>query len=542
MATLPPLKLDDKPLIRVYKGTRSRPSYSGPTYGVPAGALSGGSEDYYQDEDGKEITGFDPKLHSVYGSIGEGGKRLPYGVANSGDVDPFEGQEGTMQQAILNGMPKAAKSNTTASPAATATAVRASAAGPAPQMSIGDQMAADIRKRGGRTAQDAEDEMNAGLRKAYSKSSGFDIDTASGRQASYDAALDRMRPNALQANGLREFKRPDGSVGAYSTLPDAIIPESRANGSAGVTYRERAYGKHFATPEPTGKSGGWFGGGETPMIRSGGNWTGNNPVTGEFKDPEGNIWTGEKAFRNSQLGESGMVETDGIPMDNTPYTPTDEEVAAGKAAGENYDNLTAAVAGNERRLRALKGKTGVIGADGKGAVQSFEPTMSTEDYVRQGINMEAENKDSKVPASWNNWNEKTGGNVNGVWMSPADSEPQAGGNYGNPALINTWTPEAGGRFNGVNMSRADSEPQAGGNYGTPDLIRRMTNTWTPEAGGMYNGQNMSRADSEPQAGGNYGKPLLFPSKTRPISAPSRASMLGARKRPITPWRGYGDQM
>ena len=176
-------------------------------------------------------------------------------------------------------------------------------------------------------------------------------------------------------------------------------------------------------------------------------------------------------------------------MSNTPYTPTDEEVVAGKAAGQNYENLTAALAGNERRVRALQGKTGVIGADGKRAVQSIEPTMSTEDYVRQGINMEAENKDSKVPASWNNWNEKTGGNVNGVWMSPADSEPEAGGNYGNPALINTWTPEAGGRFNGVNMSRADSEPEAGGNYGNP---------------------------------------LLIPSKTRPILAPSRAALLGPR--------------
>jgi hypothetical protein len=143
----------------------------------------------------------------------------------------------------------------------------------------------------------------------------------------------------------------------------------------------------------------------------------------------------------------------------------------------------------------------------------------------------------------------------------------------------TWTPEKGGYKGGVWYSAADSEPEAGGNYGTP----RLFDTWTPEAGGRVNNVNYSRADSEPQAGGNYGKTPLIPSRTRPIMQPSRAALLGPRsstpswspyvetsrnpdaKRarvqdffnanapylkeygkpkstPITPWQGYGDQM
>ena len=422
------------PLISVYSGEDSpmqKPSQRRKGYW----ARQGDKLDYIGDK-------YDEKIHRLAGTLGwsqgktSGGQMSYSPMFNDAWVAKYTDPEGNqwdsedaykqsgMAPRDLDGLtpeerakkPNQKIASTPVGPAD----VKANAAIPAPQKSIAEQQADYIRSRGGRTAAEADNEMNAGLRKEYSKLYGYDIDTAEGRQASFSAALGRMRPNALQANGIKEFKRADGSIGAYSTLPDAIIPESTANGSSGTTYRERAYGKHFATPE-AGTNG-------TPYM-SGGNWTGNNPVTGDFKDPEGNIWAGEKAFRNSQLGESGLVETDGIPEDNTPYQPlqadplppmspeaqqyTDkaqgyaDNVIAGimrkrtqeTAQGMANDQLRYAKAADYYR-RNDAGKAYVINAQGKRQMEPVEPEMTTEDYVRQGNVLATQGAKSKLPPAY----------------------------------------------------------------------------------------------------------------------------------------------
>jgi hypothetical protein len=119
---------------------------------------------------------------------------------------------------------------------------------------------------------------------------------------------------AMARGGHADAHARNMRVGKYAHFdPDSFIPETvGVKGKGAVTYRERAYGKHFSTPEPTETTGGWFPE-KTPFIRKGGNWVGNNIVTGEFKDAEGNIWANEGQFRNSQKGEVGMVETDERP-------------------------------------------------------------------------------------------------------------------------------------------------------------------------------------------------------------------------------------
>ena len=532
MATQPePFKLQQKPLMRVYEGKRPYRRAAGDDYGF--GPVSGGEEKFYHDELGNEVTGFDPKTHQVVGTLGEGNRRIrgDQGIVNqpfagprlspaySGPMarrpEPTDGAiiyRGNQNKplnlgGIMSGASQPAATAAPAAPTNPADAVRAQAAGPAPQLSIAEQQREDIRKRGGMTAEDFDRENVAHGNRIYKERYGDDITTVSGRLSAKEKALERIRPRALTGSGVREITNPDGSVSGVSTLPDALIP------GTSVTNRERALGRHFATPQ-AGTNG-------TPFV-SGGNWTGNNPVTGEFKDPEGNIWPDEATFRRSQKGD---VETDGPPAGmntnepvfswNKPdYIPAVGSPDHYKRGNHNaypktdlpnptnnldFGPLRKAMGEFQTNERLKSGRAPVRYDNGLTGYQPVEPTMSTEDYVRQGINMEEENKNSKVPASWNNWNEKTGGNVNGVRMSPSDSEPQAGGNYGTPKLIDTWTPQNGGRSNGVNRSRADSEPE--GDYGIPELIR---------------------------------------SRTRPMQQPSRASLL--RAKPNYDTRGYNGQM
>ncbi len=349
---------------------------------------------------------------------------------------------------------------------------------PVQQKSIAEQQADYIRSRGRRTAAEADAEFESNLRKDYSEATGFDIDTAEGRRKSFQAALQRGGHADAMARNLR--------AGKYSYLDsDAFIPETvGVKGKGAVTYGERARSKHFATPEPN-KDG--------PYILKGGDWVGNNVVTGEFKDREGNIWGNEGQFRNSQRGESGMVETDGMPEWMSPslkyQTPPDElatnqaqayannaiadalrrqqldaENARKRAGAENYANLSAALAGKIKSERAAKGRTSAIGPDGAKTEISVEPDFTTEDYIRQGINMEEQGRKSQIPQGFpdfqslrratrnfnmaNNWKSSTTGptNYSGVSdlvrLMPQFSEPRRVGAFGGgPIRVPNFRPE-----------------------------------------------------------------------------------------------------
>jgi hypothetical protein len=316
MATTNPASLtlspNDSSPIQAYKGTRKRK--------LPEASYWSGlnnfevDEDFYQDVTGKPITNFDPKTHSVVGGIDSNGVRTKYGneampswmpkfgPQYSGPMarpQPYSGPmakpTGNRTSASLTDAVRKTFPNATTAPQSAPDAVRASAqATTAPtdaQKTIAQRQADDIRASGRLTANDQSAQIAASIKDPNS---------------AFNAAMARGGHADAHARNMR--------VGKYAHFdPDAFIPETvGVKGKGAVTYRERAYGKHFATPEPTGTTGGWFPE-ETPFIRKGGDWVGNNILTGEFKDPEGNIWGNEGQFRNSQRGEAGMVETDGRP-------------------------------------------------------------------------------------------------------------------------------------------------------------------------------------------------------------------------------------
>jgi hypothetical protein len=152
--------------------------------------------------------------------------------------------------------------------------VKANAAIPPPQKSIAEQQADYIRSRGGRTAADADKEFESNLRKDYSEATGFDIDTAEGRRKSFSAALQRGGHADAMARNLR--------AGKYAYLDP--------NSDAGMKASDAAYQKHF----------------------KGKDWVGDNPLTGEMKDVDGNIWDSQDAYNQSGMNPNApKVEPSG---------------------------------------------------------------------------------------------------------------------------------------------------------------------------------------------------------------------------------------
>lgn len=520
-ATLKLSEADDTP-VQVYKGIKKRklPDVS---------QWSGLSnleidEDFYQDVTGNPITNFDPKKHKVVGDIKDG-IRVPFSEnqpmpswmpkfapAYSGPMARQQPYSGPM--ARPTGNQSAPFKIPSLKPQSTPDAVRASAqtspAQEARQKSVAEQQADYLRSRGMRTAVEADTEFESNLRKDYSEATGFDINTAEGRRKSFQAALQRGGHADAMARNLR--------AGKYAYLDP--------NSEAGRKAVNSAYEKRFAPPkkEPREK-GGWFPEmerEETPDIRSGGDWVGNNPLTGEFKDREGNIWGSERAFDISQRGEAGMVESDEMPSfmdekfswEDPQNDPLKDAVRMGglPAGFNNPADIGPDMKGyDQQKFDFLKARVranalGDNSLDGMSSLQYFDPNFlhhtkgnAVNDLGRDPSAGYAPDTSNVVPSSrWaggsdtermflpalpnttlqqdifarrNTWTPQKGGLKNGVWMSRGDSEPQAGGNYG--PQVNTWTPQAGGMFNGTRMSPADSEPQQNGYYGIPQFIRRQ---------------------------------------------------------------------
>jgi hypothetical protein len=130
-----------------------------------------------------------------------------------------------------------------------------------PTNSIAEQQADYIRSRGGRTAAEADAEFESNLRKDYSEATGFDINTAEGRRKSFQAALQRGGHADAMARNLR--------AGKYEYLDP--------NSDAGMKASEAARQKLF----------------------TGNDWVGENQLTGEFRDNEGNSWDSYDAFAQS---------------------------------------------------------------------------------------------------------------------------------------------------------------------------------------------------------------------------------------------------
>lgn len=137
------------------------------------------------------------------------------------------------------------------------------------QPSIAEQQTADIRKRGAMTAADqSAQDLDFG-NQMYNKAN---PNAPVGSLAAREAALARIRPNVLQASGLYEYNTKNGGTNLASTSPDAMTPYS------GQTNREVAYQKQFG---------------------AGGNWVGDNPLTGEVKIA-GKSYSSQGAYEASQ--------------------------------------------------------------------------------------------------------------------------------------------------------------------------------------------------------------------------------------------------
>ena len=182
-------------------------------------------------------------------------------------------------------VPTASTTPTAVAPTAPADAVRAQAAQPQ-QLSVPQQQAADIRAQGGQTAQDNSRQERNFTDTAYNNAY---PQQPLGSQAARDAALARMRPNVLQGSGLYEYKTKSGGTNLASTSPDAMTPYS------GQTNREVAYQKHFGEEN--------------------GPWVGDNPLTGKFKDKDGDVWDNYNAY--DAIANTPAVEPEPVPELNT---------------------------------------------------------------------------------------------------------------------------------------------------------------------------------------------------------------------------------
>lgn len=294
-----PLQLSEpkKELMRVYKGSRAMTG-SQRGYGAPYAPIlpSNAMEDYYHDITGKEVTDFDPKTHTIVGTIGEGGQRIDYPTneAMPSWMPKFSPQySGPMAKAQPYAGPMARttdskplnlgsyfKNNAVGvkpSTQVTPSDVKANASAIVPTKSIAEEQADYIRKRGGRTAADADAEAIRSGMKNYQEMTGFDISTEEGRRQSQNAAL-------LRGGHAKAMTYYDKG-GQYDQLRDAAVK------------------KHW----------------------EGDNWVGNNPVTGAFRDPAtGEEWGSEQAFRFNQK--------------TTLTNPTQEDIADN--VRKNFDVTT----------------------------------------------------------------------------------------------------------------------------------------------------------------------------------------------------------
>lgn len=490
MATLPeqPFKLSQKPLMNVYKGRRPFTPSHGDEYGF--GAISGGEEDFYHDEVGNEVTDFNPKTHSVIGTLGaenvssitgkksyqrirnpEGSSPLPagfpkFGPAYSGPMANPQPYSGPMARPSgdkplnLGSLMSGGNTVLTAPAAVTPDAVRASAAQPQ-QLSIADQQAADIRKSGRMTASDqTAQDLDFG-NQMYNKAN---PNAPVGSLAAREAALARIRPNVLQGNGLYEYKTKSGGTNLASTSPDAMTPYS------GQTNREVAYQKQFG---------------------AGGNWVGDNPLTGEVK-------IGGKNF-SSQGAYEASQDTKGIKAyEDEANDFANNEIADGIRLGKLRDEQTAAfeaakagdLATDAARKRA---RTNIYNNAQLKAQQSGDMSL---DYLGSAGYADP--------------------NFVHTMKGPMDD-------YGNPSGYGSADPSAGYRPAGTDprYDRSMRLPLLQGDVSDGQTIDSILNG--PQVkrdadvfnrrqaviDSLRNAPQFSRGDSEPEAGGNYGNPKLI---------------------------------
>jgi len=191
------------------------------------------------------------------------------------------------------------------------------------QPSIGEQQAEDIRKSGRMTAADqSAQDLDFG-NQMYNKAN---PNAPVGSLAAREAALARIRPNVLQASGLYEYNTKNGGTNLASTSPDAMTPYS------GQTNREVAYQKQFGL---------------------GGNWVGDNPLTGEVKIA-GKSYSSQGAYEASQ-DTKGIKASEDEANDFANNAIADglrlgklrEEQAAGFAAAKAGDLATDAAKKNK---------------------------------------------------------------------------------------------------------------------------------------------------------------------------------------------------
>lgn len=359
-------------------------------------------------------------------------------------------------------------------------AVRTSAAGPAKPMSIAEQQAADIRKRGAMTAADQTAQDIDFGNQMYNKAN---PNAPVGSLAAREAALARIRPNVLQASGLYEYKTTNGGTNFASTSPDAMTPYS------GQTNREVAYQKHFGEED--------------------GPWVGDNPLTGKFKDNRGQVW-GSQDEGNAQNYANDIIDgimkaqdPEALAVTDNSQTPTGQENEAQDFANNSIaDGLRSskdARITSFLRARVNANKIGDRSLDGMSSDQYHAPSFNhftkTPSMVTRGagpnVNQLLQQQQSgrrqsvidslRASPQATQSERQTSNSVDGLLQqqqfgrnqnvidslrSPQQSMPwtQTSG------PVNQWTPQAGGVYNGQNMSRADSEPS--GPYGNPKLNRR----------------------------------------------------------------------
>jgi len=311
MATTNPVTLklseSDNSPVSVYRGTKKRKM---PDVSQWAGMnIPDIEESFYQDVAGNPITNFDPKTHTIVGDIRDG-IRVPHGKdqpmpswmpkfapAYSGPMARQQPYSGPM--ARPTGNQAAPLKIPSLKPQSTPDAVRASAqtspAQDSRQKTIAEEQADYIRRKGGRLASDADAEMEQGLREMYRKSTGFDLNSAAGRQASFEAALQRGGHADAMARNLK--------AGKYAYLD--------TNSDAGMRASEAARQKLF----------------------TGNDWVGDNQLTGQYKDVENNVWDSQDAYNQSGMNPNAPK------VEPSREILTDEQRAASTIRGleTNYD-------------------------------------------------------------------------------------------------------------------------------------------------------------------------------------------------------------
>jgi hypothetical protein len=462
--------------------------------------LQGGSEDFYHDELGKEVTGFHPSTHNVIGTLGEGNQRIrnqekatlpdgfpKFGPAYSGPLARPQPYSGPMARPSgdkpleLGSLMRGGAPSPASNPAAVANGVRANAAMPQ-QLSIADQQAADIRKRGGMTAADQTAQDIDFGNQMYNKAN---PNAPVGSLAAREAALARIRPNVLQASGLYEYKDKNGQMNFAGTSPDAMNPMTRQ------THREGAYQKHFGQED--------------------GPWVGDNPMTGKYKDPnEGDIWDSADAYRQSgmaptylnglkngeyqapQFGMSGMTpEQMNASIDNTMATNV-------RMHSQLRDNVLQSL-NNEAPANAIRSSAY---AKETAPLRARVKSLGEGDNSLEGVTSSQYNDPSfthrmKGPMDDNGNPSGYGSADPSAGYRPVGTDPRYDQNMNLPSLQGDVSDgqTIDGILNGQQakrdasvfnkrqgvidylrtrpqFSQGDSEPSANGNYTNPRLIRR----------------------------------------------------------------------